>query len=220
MLMLCRVQLLSFKLQEAREQTSKGLQPEISRLQQLHDRELADLELTTKTNELALKQEHKTNVRATIDNERSRLKEEEKRITKRMLNEATKEMDELDQEHRSACSELDSAAVRNLSSLRMSLQNRNDKERARGQEQIRKLQNQTQSKIQSILDHHSEDVASLRVQSKQVKYVSAGIFRAPWFLFATSECSSFSRILLTLMISRDKDLTIVKPWLARPLAPT
>lgn len=70
------------KSAELKESTRKGLQPEFSRLQQLHERELTDVELQATTQERSTRDEFHTRTSQMIDEEKATAKEQLHRLTR------------------------------------------------------------------------------------------------------------------------------------------
>lgn len=153
---------MAAKLFEMKEQTARGLQPEISRLQQLHEREVADVELNARAQELALTQDHNNQLSVTKETERAAAFENRKEMEQRVMLIASKEIKELEDYHRSKCDDLTSIKHTELEKIRRALEMRNEREKSSGLEQIALMKSQMQTTLKALLAQHARDLSALR----------------------------------------------------------
>ena len=150
---------------DAKEVTARALQPEISRLQQMHERELADIEITAKSQELAIRQEQGLKVKASLEALRIRASDEHKTALVKISNTLVGEIEDLERSHARLMSQLESDYERDLDAMKSNVDVRVEKERRRGRESLQSAQLATQCRLQELRSQHARDMHTLRDNS-------------------------------------------------------
>jgi uncharacterized protein (DUF885 family) len=146
-------------------------------LKHLHESELAELELASKASEISARQDNRNRIRSAVDREKQASRDELRLALKSISQSMSREVGELEAEHRASCSNLELTQSKELANVRHVLETRNKKERSRGEEQILHLKESIRSKIQSLLARHAEEIADLRGGVRKVLCAAPTLYR-------------------------------------------
>jgi len=163
---------LASKAAEEKESTSKALQPEFARLQQLHERELAGVEEAATDQERRLRDEHQTRLESLLREERDAAVETQRSASRQRAAAVEGELASAEREHAVRLSSMRAELETEMDRLRTSLQSKVSKERQGGQNEVQRAQEAFQQRLQSLRAQHMTEMnAVLRNHDEQCRLV-------------------------------------------------
>jgi len=152
---------LAQKASEHKESTGKALRPEFARLQQMHEREMADADSRTKAEERRLQESAQARLEELVREEKEAFEEENKRMTKAIQDTISMELHASDVEHRARIKALQNDLERDLDRYKHVLSTKAEKERSAGQAEVRQAQEACQKRLQELRARHVSEMALL-----------------------------------------------------------
>ena len=129
----------------------------------MHQRELTEVEINAKSQEVVIKEEHGRKVKAAHDELRDILREEHRLSLSRISSNLRHDIEELDRVQSKLVAQLESDHERELELTKSSIEQRREKERRRGRESVNESQHAIQSRLQELREQHARELKKLRV---------------------------------------------------------
>lgn len=152
---------LGSKAQEEKENTEKALQPEFTRLQQMHEREMAEAEHQAKAEERRMREEYQNKLEDLIREEREVHEERQKSVQRNRQQAVSAELEAGEREHRMRVLTAQSDAEKDLNKFKQQLAGKGDKERREGQVEVLTAQENFQQRVHELRARHMSDIAAL-----------------------------------------------------------
>lgn len=152
---------LASKAGEERETTGRALQPELARLQLMHERELSDVETNAKTEERRMREAMQARIEQLVQEERDARLEEQRGTTRSRGDAITAELDAAEREQRHRVKAFHADLERDLERYVAALAAKTDKERKAGQAELRKAQEACHSRLQESRGRHLAEMSAL-----------------------------------------------------------
>lgn len=171
---------LASKAESEKEKTGKALQPEFSRLQQMHEREMAEAEEHAKSEERKMRGEFQNRLEELVREERESYDDSQKKLQRNRHNTVNTELEASEREHRMRFLTAQSDAEKDLNKMKSLLEAKVDKERREGQgeviiaqenfqKRVHELRSRHMSDISTLMQHHDEQIKSMRTRASERK---------------------------------------------------
>lgn len=161
---------LAAKAGEHRELTGRALQPELARLQLLHERELSDVETNAKTEERRMREASQARLEALIREEQDALAEETRGTARSRGDAVLAELDASEREQRLRFNAFRTDLERDLDKYTAALAAKTDKERKAGQAELRRAQEACHARLKEIRARHLGELSAvLKDQDEQMR---------------------------------------------------
>jgi len=161
---------LTLKSLEYKESTSKALQPEISRLQHAHERELSDIINHYREEERRAKEVNLLRLQELVEQERSALLESQRSAVKDHMDTLVAELEAAEREHRFRMTGIKEDLEKDLQKLKDALTIKSNKERRNVQAEIQAAQeNYKQRSIELRSRHHDEIIVLKKDHEETIK---------------------------------------------------
>lgn len=162
------------KTEQEKESTGKALQPEFSRLQSMHESELAEVEAQAKRDERAIKEEFQNRLDILVREEREAHLESQRNASKLRSDTVKNELEASDREHRMRMLALHSDLERDLDKLRNMLSMKIEKEKRGGEGEVQQAQESFQQRVSGLRQRHKNEVnALMKDYDEQIKEIHA-----------------------------------------------
>lgn len=161
---------LAAKAGEQRELTGRALQPELARLQLLHERELSDVETNAKTEERRMREASQARLETLIREEQEALAEDTRGTARSRGDAVLAELDASEREQRLRFNAYRADLERDLDKYTAALAAKTDKERKAGQAELRRAQEACHSRLQEMRARHLGELSAvLKDQDEQMR---------------------------------------------------
>jgi hypothetical protein len=152
---------LASKAQQEKETTGKALQPEFTRLQQMHEREVAEAEARAGVEERRMREDCQDQLEELVRDEREAHSERQKSVQRNRHTAVSTELEAGEREHRMRMVTAQSDAEKDLSKVKQQLATRVEKERREGQAEVLAAQENFQKRVHELRTRHMADIAAL-----------------------------------------------------------
>lgn len=163
---------LASKAETEKEKTGKALQPEFSRLQRMHEREIAEAEEHAKSEERKMRSYFQGKLEELVREERQSHEDSQKNLQHNRHNAVNTELDASEREHRMRLLTTQSDAEKDLNKLKNLLEAKVDKERKEGYGEVMAAQETFQKRVHEIRSRHASEVSTLlKDHDEQIKAI-------------------------------------------------
>lgn len=170
---------LALKSLEYKEATAKALQPEINRLQQAHERELAEVIAHYREEERRAREANALRLQELVEQERVVLIESQRSSVKDHMETLVAELEAAEREHRFRMTGIKEDLEKDLQKLKDALSNKTMKERKNVQAEIHAAQeNYKQRSIELRSRHHDEIIVLKKDHEETIKQMRKKLERA------------------------------------------
>lgn len=137
------------------------MQPEISRLQQMHQRELAEVESQAMAQERQLNEDIQRQLLSMVEEEKAAARDRQRQLLSEAQTRLAEEVQRLEEAHRQKFSHMQVDMDAEIDRFRSALELRNERDRRKGQQEIKITQEHTQSLLSEIQAKHSQEMTNL-----------------------------------------------------------
>jgi len=153
---------LANKASEYKEMTSKALQPEIARLQQMHESDIAQTHANYRSQERRLIEDMNKRIQEAIEEERRSIIESQRTSITDRTHTINMELEAADREHRFRMDALKEDLDRDVEKVKAALGSKVDKERKNGQIEVYVAQENCKRRLGEARSQHLTEVARLQ----------------------------------------------------------
>jgi len=153
---------LQAKSAEYKDSTARALQPEVSRLQQLHETEMAQANTKGRAEERRIRETFALRIQERIDEERRLTLETQRSSVLDRMDMVNVELEAAEREHRYRISSLKEDLEKDLDRLNGALASKVEKERKQGQLEVRAAQENFQKRLQEARINHAAEIMQLQ----------------------------------------------------------
>lgn len=153
---------LQAKLTEYKDSTARALQPEVSRLQQLHETEMAQANAKGRAEERRIREMYTARLQERIDEERRLTLESQRSSVLDRMDMVNVELEAAEREHRYRISSLKEDLEKDLDRLNTALASKVEKERKQGLIEVRAAQENCQKRFQETRANHNTEILRLQ----------------------------------------------------------
>lgn len=154
--------------------TERALQPEFSRLQQMHELEIAEAEEYAKITERKMREEFQKNLEELVKEEKEVHDDSHKNLQRNRYETVNTELEASEREHSMRLLTSQSDAEKDLMKLKHKLEGKVEMERKEGQSEIVNAQENLQKRVHELRSRHMTDIAMLmKDHDEQIKALRA-----------------------------------------------
>lgn len=153
---------LANKASEYKEMTSKALQPEIARLQQMHESEIAQTHANYRNQERRLIDDSNKRIQEAIEEERRLIIEAQRTSLTDKTNTINIELEAADREHRFRMDAMKEDLEKDVEKIKTALGGKVDKERKNGQIEVYVAQENCKRRLGEARSQHLTEIARLQ----------------------------------------------------------